>query len=202
MSLPLLLATAAPALLESAAPDAAREGTDGALVREARRRPDAYRRLVEKYQTRVYATALRLLGDPSEARDVAQDAFLRAYQRLDGFDPARSFGPWVCAIAANLARDHLRSPFRRFVTLGTQGHAEVSTEGDPVVDDPRSAALQAALLKLPRKLREAVVLRYVAGLSVDEVAEALRISESAAKMRLKRGVERLRDLLGPDRLED
>lgn len=175
----------------------AAQARDLRLVRAARQSPDEYRHLVRLYEQRVFATALRLLGDRGEARDVAQEAFLRAFEKLGQFRPGRSFGPWVCAIAANLARDHLRSPLRRWFKVGTDDAPEASTEGEPVDLDQgdRDRRMQAALLQLKPKLREAVVLRYVSGLSVEEVGEALGIGESAAKMRCKRGLERLREIL-------
>lgn len=176
----------------AAAVDAAR---DARLVAAARRSPDDFRALVVLHEQRVYATALRILGDEAEARDVAQDAFLKAYRSLASFRAGKRFGPWVCAIAANAARDRLRSPLRRWFT-STEGAALDQHEAPPptAVDD-REARAARAILALAPKLREAIVLRYVSGLSVDEVAEALGIGESAAKMRLKRAVDELRAAL-------
>src|SRR5690606_38584902 len=167
---------------------------DARLVEAALKDPNAYRHLVTLYQTRVYATALRLLGSDADAHDVSQDAFLRAYKALPRFQRGRRFGPWICAITANAARDLLRDPVRRFLRYGLLQREETSSDRPApglLEDQEQSAALAQHLLKLKPKLREAVVLRYVSELSVEEVAVALGIGESAAKMRIKRGLEQL-----------
>ncbi len=175
---------------------------DARLVEAALQDPDAYRHLVTLYQGRVYATALRLLGSAADAHDVSQEAFLRAYKALSRFQTGRRFAPWICTITANAARDLLRDPVRRFLRYGLlQGE---TTSGDRpayglLEDQEQSAALARHLLKLKPKLREAVVLRYVSELSVEEVASALGIGESAAKMRIKRALEQLERLAALDR---
>ncbi|HEX6739980.1 MAG TPA: sigma-70 family RNA polymerase sigma factor, partial [Vicinamibacteria bacterium] len=73
----------------------------------------AFEEIVKRYQRRVYATAYRIVRRADLADDVAQEAFLRAYEALDRFDLARPFGPWICRIAANLAISHVRSPAAR-----------------------------------------------------------------------------------------
>lgn len=195
----------APAALGAVAlSDTAAEGRDADAARDARlvaaalEKPDAYRHLVLLNQARVYATALRILGDESEARDVAQEAFLKAFRALSRFDGRRRFGPWICAITANVARDHLRMPFRRWFRTTEGSPVEVASEAPADPDDDRTGSVAAAILRLAPKLREALVLRYVAGLTVEEVAAALGIGESATKMRLKRGVEQLRAALGQE----
>lgn len=174
--------------------DAAR---DARLVKAALKDPDAYRHLVGLYQARVYATALRMLGNESDVHDAAQEAFLRAYRALHRFQEGKRFGPWICAIVANVARDQLRDPVRRFLRVGLErpGGEAQGRPSDDVEKKEQAAILEDALLRIRPKLREALVLRYVADLSVEEVAEALGIGESAAKMRLKRGLEKLEAIL-------
>lgn len=175
---------------------------DARLVEAARKDPEAFRHLVVLYQARVYATALRLTGSDADARDISQEAFLRAYNVLGRFQLGRRFGPWVCAITANAARDLLRDPVRRFLRYGLAAREEASRErtSERVLEDGEaSTALMAHVRKLTPKLREAVVLRYVSEMSVEEVAEALGIGESAAKMRIKRALEQLSALAAFDR---
>lgn len=187
-------------------PPGAEAERDAQEVAAARADPMAFRHLVDRYQGRVYATCLRMLGNPSEAEDAAQEAFLRAYRALHRFEAGRRFGPWVCAIAANVARDQLRSPLRRLERMGLLFSRD-RTPGSPA-HEPRAAPpmdlvevgedrdrLADALLGLKPRLREALVLRFVSDLSVEEVAEALGIGTSAAKMRLKRGLDQLRAAL-------
>lgn len=175
---------------------------DARLVAAALENRADFRHLVNLYQTRVYGTALRISGSEADAADATQEAFLRAYRALDRFELGRPFGPWICTIAANVARDQLRDPIRRItkVSLSVFGDrraapAEEAPDRPLEAEDVREE-MAAALLKVKPKLREALVLRYVSGMQVDEVATALGVKESAAKMRLKRGLEALRDILG------
>jgi len=168
---------------------------DAALVAAAREDGAQFRALVVRYQGRVFATALRMLGNESDARDITQETFLRAFKNLERFDLERPFGPWVCAIAANLARDELRRPLRRLRALAVFRASRDAAAPEPdaaIAASEEGAELAARLLELKPKLREALVLRYVSDLSMLEVADALGISESAAKMRIKRGLEQLR----------
>lgn len=170
--------------------DAAR---DGRLVAAALADSDDFRHLVSLYQGRVFATALRLTGNEADARDISQEAFLRAFRALRRFEPGRRFGPWVCTIAANAARDFLRDPIRRVLRFGLvrkEGEAKEQAS-DGVEHDERAQALQAHLMRLSPKLREAIVLRYISELSIEETAAALGIGESATKMRLQRAMEQL-----------
>jgi len=188
----------------SATTDAVR---DGRLVQAALEDPSEYRHLVELYQQRVYATSLRISGNPSDAHDAAQEAFLRAFKALGRFELGRSFGPWICTIAANVSRDQLRDPLRRLGRVGdwlTEREKHKSpARADLTVDvNEQRDLLAGALMKLKPKVREAVVLRFVSGLSIEEVAAALDIGESAAKMRIKRGLEHLREVVDPDALKD
>jgi RNA polymerase sigma-70 factor (ECF subfamily) len=176
-------------------PEDADAARDARLVENSLKNPDDFRHLVRLHQDRVYATALRLLRDPAEAEDVTQDAFLRAFRSLKKFERGRRFSPWVCTIAANLARDRLRRPFHRLRSL-FEPKEEAAPDAPPTAGlerEDRIAELESRLDRLKPRLREAIVLRYVSGMSVDEVAVALGISTSAAKMRLKRGLEQLQD---------
>jgi RNA polymerase sigma-70 factor (ECF subfamily) len=179
--------------------DAAAE-RDARLVKAALADPDEYRHLVALYQTRVYATALRLLGNEADARDVSQEAFLRAFRALRRFQLGRRFGPWICTIAANAARDLYRDPVRRFLRFGLTREEGEATEraSDGVEHGERAALLQKHLMRLSPKLREAIVLRYVSELSVEETAEALGVGVSAAKMRLTRALAQLEELAAKD----
>jgi RNA polymerase sigma-70 factor (ECF subfamily) len=185
-------------VLAEAKPDPLPLSDDGEKVAASLKDPNAFVHLVKKYERLVYATALRMVGDREEARDLSQEAFVRAHRALATFDQSRSFAPWICTITANLARDWLRSPGRWRHVLGLLPHLpQAATQiPDPVEEQELSALLGGAILKLKPKIRQAVVLRFVSGLSVKDVALALGVSESAAKMRLSRGLDLLRKDLG------
>lgn len=156
---------------------------------------DAYCKIVQRYQTRIYSLVFRLVADRAAAEDVTQDAFIRGFRNLHRFDPGRRFLPWMMRIAANLARNHLRSSRRRELPL----LAEVPAGwGDPAVDLARREmllGLERALLKLPVKYRLPLVLKHVEGLSYREMREVLRLPVAVLKMRVSRARARLRKLV-------
>jgi RNA polymerase sigma-70 factor (ECF subfamily) len=151
----------------------------------------------------TYRLAQRLTGDDQHALDVAQEAYLRALRALPRFRGEARFSTWMYRVTANCASDHMARVHRsRHEKLDTEG------EGGPgdLVDqrpehDPEAwassrderAQLAAALMRLPWKLRQVVVLRDVYDLPHREIAERLGTSEAAAKVRLQRARKRLRE---------
>lgn len=160
----------------------------------------AFERLVEVYATPVYNLAYRMLGDPAEAEDAAQETFIRVYRRLHTYDPSRKFSSWVLSIASHHCIDRLRR--RRFqkVALDELPPWEplVSTVADPeeqaVISD-QNARLQALLDQLPPDYRLPLVLHYWYGLSYEEICEVTGLSLSALKTRLHRARLKLADLM-------
>ncbi len=145
---------------------------------------------------------MRLLSDPEDARDVTQEAYLRAYRGLKNFRGDADFRTWMYRITANCSATHLRRRFRHrhdaldeelFVVDNDASH---SPDAHSETQALRSELVQA-LSTLPPKLRAVIVLRDIYDLSHAEIAEELNISESAAKVRLHRGRRRLRDELFP-----
>jgi RNA polymerase sigma-70 factor (ECF subfamily) len=160
----------------------------------------AFEEIVKRYQRRVYGVALRIVRRHEVADDVAQEAFMRAYQAIASFDVRRPFGPWICRIAANLAVNHVRSPEAREEPL-PEGHGEAPAPADGpldgVLESEARTVLAAALERLSAEQRAVFVLRAVEGLSYREIAEALEISMGTVMSRLSRARERLREALTP-----
>ncbi len=166
----------------------------------------SFEALVLAHQDRLYSIALRMLGDPRDAEEAAQDAFVRAYRALAGYDAARvrelRLRPWLATIVLNLCRSRLaRRPAHARGALSL----DVPLPGDlePRADEARgpaaaSAARAAAqdwadlLLTLPPAYRSAVVLRHVDGLSYPELALALDRPEGTVKAQVHRGLVLLR----------
>jgi len=151
----------------------------------------AFARLVEVYQVRVYNLAYRMLGNPQDAEDAAQETFLRAYSRLRSYDLERPFGSWLLAIAAHHCIDRLRRrrvpsvslddlPPWRWLPANTPGPEEV------VLRQDADEQVQRLLSQLPADYRLAIVLRYWNDLSYKEIAYATKSTESAVKSRLHR----------------
>lgn len=158
--------------------------------------PDAYGQLVRRYQTAVFNVCYRLLHDRAEAEDAAQEAFLRAYTRLETFDLERPFGPWMKRVAANLCLNRLEAC--------PPAAAELDEERDRAPDaDPEAAreqtesaeAVRAAIAGLPPHYRAVVELRHFQNLSYDEIAAALKLPLSEVKSHLFRARKMLAEKL-------
>ena len=163
--------------------------SDARLVEEVRRgERDAFGKLVTRYERRVLRVVLRFVSDYELARDLAQEAFLRSYERLDQFDPSRRFGPWLFRIAVNLTLDYLRKKKR---TSWWSLFSEVGENRapDPAVTDPRthidlSQEIHAVLQLIPEKYRMVLVLRDLENFSTSEIAAITDRKEATIRWRL------------------
>lgn len=154
----------------------------------------AFASLVEKYKDSVFNVAYRMLGNASEAEDVAQEAFVRAYTQLHTYKDSHRFSTWLLSIASHLSIDQLRR--RRFLALPLENVPFLEWIADAGVG-PEDAALaveasdemQRVLSVLPAKYRAVLVLRYWHDLSYEEIAEALHLTPPLVKARLHRARE-------------
>ncbi len=152
--------------------------------------------LVRRHYGPVYGLVRRLLGDDADARDAAQETFVRAIGHLRDFDPSRSFRTWIFSIAANHVRDLLRR--RRPAPLAAGGEDELPDPAlpeDPVLRGEDRERILAALDELPFDWRIVVTLQFQQGLAPPEIAEALGISVNAVRIRLYRALAALRKVL-------
>lgn len=162
---------------------------------EQARRGDknAFGHLVEAYQGPVYNLAYRMLGNSGEAEEAAQEAFIRAYTRLDSYDPTHKFSTWLLSITSNYCIDQIRK--RRAVLLSIDEplpphpalHSDNSKGPESeFVAQEREQLVQTLLKQLPDEYRQAVVLRYWYDMSYEEIAEVQESTVSAIKSRLFR----------------
>ncbi len=184
--------------------------TDRELAEKARQGDQAaFERLVLDNQNKVYSLALRLIGDREEAADLAQEAFVRAWQGLATFQGESSFATWIYRLTTNLCIDRLRKKKRRegaapTVSLDDEnsGWAEpADRESDPQLlleKSERERALTRALERLPDWQRRALVLRELSGLSYQEIGQALDIDLGTVKSRIARARLNLRKILLED----
>lgn len=158
----------------------------------------AFAQLVEKHQRLVFGVALSGARDAAAAEDVAQEAFVEAWRDLPRLrDPAR-VGSWIAGIARNLARSWHRHTARRSqheTTAIAAPQPAVPTPLDRALDRETQSLVGGALARIPAAYREVLVLYYVQGRSVAEVASGLGISEDLARQRLSRGRRALRESL-------
>jgi RNA polymerase sigma-70 factor (ECF subfamily) len=160
---------------------------------------EAFQRLVELHQAQVLRTARALLGNREDARDAAQETFLRVYRFLGRYDPRREFRAWLYRIVVNVCRDLFRKRGRVPTApledadpalLARPGEQEMNADaGD------RVRRVRRALAALPPKEAEALVLRDIEGLSTHEVARALGCLEVTVRSHLSRGRLKLRAAL-------
>lgn len=162
----------------------------------------AFDELVRATYADTFTLAVRLMGDVEDARDVTQDAYIRAFRSIKRFRGDARFATWMYRITANCAATQLS---RR-----TKGRHEELSDDDPIPDprfdiDPEAMAeagalrdrVTAALADLPDRLRAVVVLRDVYDLSHESIATELGITEAAAKVRLHRARRKLKERLFP-----
>lgn len=162
---------------------------------------NAFEPLIAKYEKPIFNLMYRTTGSVDEAVELTQEAFLKAYDKLEQFERGRNFFSWLYALAVNIGRDYLRYKKRNPPSIhDNPGHSVEHAEAGP--EDPRLTedyqSLLKALEQLPIDYREAVVLRYREERSMKEIADMLNLSVSGAKMRVHRGLEKLRTLLGDD----
>ena len=166
----------------------------------------AFDELVRLTYADTYTLAMGLTGNEEDARDVAQEAYLRAYRGLRRFRGDAQFSTWLYRITANCAATQLgrRARHRHDVLDDTVPLADPRTDHDPQLRADASDLrdrLADALDDLPPRLRSVVILRDVYDLSHEAIAAELGISESAAKVRLHRARHKLRTQLFPRRDE-
>lgn len=165
---------------------------------------DAFRCLFERYQNQVYGYVRRMVSEENLAADLAQDAFVRAYEALPRLKAPGAFRGWLFQIAANRVRDHWKRPCRDALSLDAPA---AETGGELAVPDPgpgperlavreqMRTSVAEALAKLPPERREVVVLHHLNGLDVRTIAAMLGVPEGTVKSRLGRARADLRQFL-------
>jgi RNA polymerase sigma-70 factor (ECF subfamily) len=175
---------------------------------------EAFEDVVRRYQDRLFSFALRVTGNAEDAEEVAQDAFVRAYRALCTYPADRIRGlalrPWLYRITLNLARNRLRGKKPRLVSLDHPLSADGDAPWEPPDDESRRpdalyeserrrVDIAALVASLPERYRAPLVLRYVEGLQLDEVARILEQPLGTTKSHLHRGVNALREALTSSR---
>lgn len=178
---------------------------------------ESFRILVEQYKKPLINLAYNLTRNREDAEDIAQEAFMRAYEHLAQFDPKRSFFTWLYTICTNLSINKLK---KKDYCLYEDDHPGIENEaaalntgdlntnvlstssfgqladGEQKIEEKKNRKLLDKLMKgISDEYRTAVILRYQQELSYQEIAETLDISMSLAKVRVHRGIEKLRTIL-------
>lgn len=164
------------------------------IARSLKQDSDAFGQLIERYATVIVNLAYRMVGDRTEAEDLAQETFVAAFKSLSTFRAESKFSTWLYRIAANKCKDWLR--------VKRPGQGVHDADGEDVLDDRMAeertperllsqqqvaAQLDRAIQRLPPLYREAFVLKHVEGLSYEEMQEILSVNTDTLKMRVYKG---------------
>jgi len=172
---------------------------DDLVLRCRRSDPAAFDELVQRYQAKVFNLAYRLLGDPDEASDVTQEAFLRIFRGLQSFQGGSALTTWIYRIVHNLCLDEMKKKRRRPQIVSDPNDSDDG--GEPLIDrlsdeadeperqilsDERAAAVRAAVYRMRAHHRDVLVLYDLEGFSYNEIAETLHTNVGTIKSRLNR----------------
>jgi RNA polymerase sigma factor (sigma-70 family) len=164
----------------------------------------AWSELVETTYRGVYTLCLRILRDPHDAAEATQDAYLKAWKGLGGFRGDAMFDTWLYRVATNAALSKHRSRRRKREHETDVDEEALSRRAGSASTESQAEArlelrdLEAALHQLPEHYRQAVLLRDVYGLTMEEIAKELKCSVTAAKVRVHRGRKKLKEIVFPD----
>jgi len=181
---------------------------DKALVALCRKGDlSAYDQLMQRYEKKVYSLCFRMAGNPADAADLAQEAFLKAFRALPSFKGEAQFSTWLFRIATNTCLDERRRSGRRPISVSLdkpldteEGELAVTLPDDApdplavTLGNELQAEIQALLGKLPPDQRAVIVMRDLEGYSYEEMAEILKVNMGTVKSRLNRARARLRNL--------
>lgn len=195
--------------------DSAEMSREGALETALANDLDgSFEDVVRQYQDRLFSFALRLTRNKEDAEEVAQDAFVRAYRALKGYPADRiqtmRLKAWLYRVTLNVARNRLRGKRHSFVSLhgadpGGNGRSMWEADDDSKRPDSHlerkqgRADLASLVTRLPDRYRTAIILRYVEGLRVEEVAEILKQPLGTTKSNLHRAINALRAAISESR---
>lgn len=151
---------------------------------------EAFTQLVDAHQVAVYNLCYRMLGDPYEAEDAAQETFLRAYKAMKTYDRKRSFSTWLLSIAAHYCIDQLRRKRLTITHLEDNPYLEIPDPGpspEAALSESEQQRKMRSLLNVLSEIdRAAVIMFYWYEFSYEEIASALNLSISAVKSRMHR----------------
>jgi len=173
------------------------ESEASAIARGLRRRdPDLLDRLIEQYQHRLFRYLVYLTGNRDLAEDLFQETWIRVLERGHQYDGKHEFSTWLYAVARNLTIDFLRK--KRPVSLDAMTEDEDHAPPEPIDSAPmawevveqheQAELISAALISIPAEYRDAVVLRFQEGLTLEEIATVTRSPLGTVKSRLYRGL--------------
>ena len=182
----------------AARPDARQLADDRALVEaslEGNR--EAFDVIVERHQRQIYQLCYRFAGNHEDASDLAQDVFIRAFRGLHSFKGQAAFGTWLYRIAVNVCLNRVGARAQKWTTLAAADQPDLREEraDTKILRGERAAAVRAAIARLPKKQRAALILRVYHDLPHDEIAAIVGTSVGAVKANFFHALANLKKLL-------
>jgi RNA polymerase sigma-70 factor (ECF subfamily) len=155
---------------------------------------EAFAILVERHAVRLVSTCTLIVRDAQAGRDLAQETWLAVWAGRGQYRPEGRFIVWLCTLARNRCRNHLRhrGVAQRHAAAQAAPPPAPPAELDRLLERERARLVQRALMHLPQALREALVLRFAQELRYDEIALVLRVGESTLRSRVHHGLKQLR----------
>ena len=178
------------------------------LIKKARRGDGhAFGMLIENHERFVYNIVYRITGNFEDARDVSQEAFIKAFKNFSSYDESSAFSTWIYRIAVNTAIDHVRKKKREnnvsledYIT-DEKGENHKSSVEEKIVSDERMSDIIKALNALDEDFKTVVVLRDIEGMEYSQISEIIGCPEGTVKSRLSRARGKLRQIINKDRRE-
>lgn len=169
-----------------------------------------FSQLIDTYKDMVYNLAYRMNNNSQEAEDISQEAFLRAFQSLAHFNPSYKFSTWLYQITLNIIRDRFKKKELNYVSLDSPVEtddsefypqpADFTNNPEQIIAQQENVqAIQQAILSLPLKYREIIVLRHLQDLSYIEISNILKLPAGTVKVHLYRAREQLKKILETSR---
>ncbi len=169
--------------------------TDSSLVLETLNGDrEAFGRLVEKYERRIFNLAFRICGDYEDAMDVTQTVFVKAFERLGTFDPSRKFFSWLYRMGVNESLNQVKRQ-SRIVHIEFDPPSRAPSPEQQLIRAESDGMVQTALRRLGEDQRVVIILRHFVDLSYRQISEVLGIQEKTVKSRLYSARQRMKEIL-------
>ena len=174
------------------------EATDQEIIEKILKgQGELYEEIIKRYKNGVYSLCMRMIRNNEDAKDLAQDAFIKAYQNLDKYNSEYKFSTWIFKVASNLCVDHLRKLKTQTLPYDdklSMPHDTASAE-DIYIHKSNKRQIEKAIQDLPEEYRVLVILYHKEGLSYEEMSDMLKLPMSKVKNRLHRARNRLKEVL-------